>query len=239
MKNNELRNIVLKLKHTEILSVAEKIQLKKALQGAICEKHSGKMDGMQSLSTSVILNKQCKKNAAIDGSVCGHCYAAAMFTGRYKASMPQKYEANTMLLTEAILPLESLPAIYNLYFRFEAFGDLMNAIQVVNYINICNVNPLVKFALWTKNPQFIDEAMNKYGVQKPENLNIIYSSLILNKDSSAILNKYGFIDKVFTVYTPEYIKEKNIDINCGARSCAGCLNCYTKNDIKIINEKLK
>ena len=142
---------------------------------------------------------------------------------------------NQEILTGSVLPEEKLPVINVLYFRFEAFGDLNNATQVINYFNICRKNPGVKFALWTKNPDYIAAAI-KAGHEKPENLNIILSSLFINKERKT---KYDFVDKIFTVYDAEYITANNIDINCGARNCFTCGLCYNKNDVRIINEKLK
>ena len=213
------------------------LELKKQLDAGICLNHTGKMRGIFSLSTSVLLNKQCAKNANIAGSICSHCYARSLLAMR-KNNQP-KLARNTELLTREILPVEVLPTINNLYFRFEAFGDLNNAIQVVNYFNICNKNKRANFALWTKNARFIDQAIKKYGVKKPKNLNIVYSSMFINAVADHIIEKYPFIDKIFTVYDSKYIKENSIDINCGARSCASCLKCYKKNNIKYISEKLK
>ena len=214
------------------------LELKKQLQEAITTNHSGKMAFIWSISTSCRDNAQCKKNALIKDGVCAKCYAAALL--EHRSSLDEKLHRNTALLTTEILPLEALPTIFNQYFRFEAFGDLMNAVQVVNYFNIAATNPLVKCALWTKNPQFIDEAIKIYGVKKPDNLNIVYSSLFLNNAVQNIRVKYPFIDKIFTVYTADYLKDNSdIKINCGGRSCANCLRCYEKNETVYINELLK
>ena len=75
------------------------------------------------------------------------------------------------------------------------------------------------------------------GYKKPENLNIIISSLFINKQLN--ISNYNFADKVFTVYDKKTATDRNININCGARDCSTCLKCYTKNDIKVINELLK
>ena len=191
---------------------------------------------MASLSTSVILNERCKKNASVNGSVCSHCYACKMLK-RY-GTLEKKLERNTELLTKEVLPVDSLPLINKRYFRFESFGDLNNETQVVNYSNICKKNPLVKFALWTKNPDYIEKAIIN-GNEKPENLIIIYSSLFLNSKMTGIMKKYPFIDKVFTVYDKETAKKDDIVINCGGNHCASCLRCYDSNDIVYINELLK
>lgn len=195
--------------------------------------HTGKMAGMVSLSTSVTTNTRCEKNAKIPGSICEKCFAAKQM--KVFPGMANPMEENQRILTTEILPPEKLPTINNLYFRFEAFGDLNNATQVINYFNLCRKNPRVKFALWTKNPDYIAAAI-KQGHEKPENLNIVLSSLFINKERRT---RYDFIDKVFTVYDPEYIDAHGVEINCGARSCFSCGLCYEKNGVRVINEKLK
>ena len=196
-------------------------------------KHGGKMEGMVSISTCVETNERCAKNAKIEGSICQKCFAARQM--KYQKNMVSPLVKNQEILTSEVLPLEKLPIINNLYFRFEAFGDLNNDIQVINYFNMCYKNPKVKFALWTKNPDFIESAIDK-GYDKPENLNIVLSSLFINKERKT---KYPFVDKIFTVYDKKYIAENNVEINCGANNCFSCGLCYEKNGVKIINEKLK
>jgi hypothetical protein len=150
-------------------------------------------------------------------------------------TMEKPMVENQRILTSSVLPMELLPTINNLYFRFEAFGDLNNDVQVMNYFNLCYKNPKTKFALWTKNPDFIQSAIVK-GYDKPENLNIVLSSLFINKERKT---QYPFVDKIFTVYDPQYIEENNVSINCGSRNCFDCGLCYEKNNVTIINEKLK
>lgn len=220
-------------------NAAAVLELRKEIEKAICTNHDGKMKGINSLSTACTINPQCAKNAAVKGSICSKCFAMK-YAGMRKA-LKEKLERNVKLLTAAVLPSESLPLVNSLYFRFEAFGDLMSAAQAVNYFNIAKKNKSTRFALWTKNPHFIDKAIKEYGIKKPANLNIIFSSLFINAavDPETIRNKYPFIDKVFTVYDAAAIEERKININCGARSCANCLKCYKKNNIVIISEKLK
>ena len=196
-------------------------------------KHSGKMSGMVSISTSVTTNERCKKNAEIKGSICEKCFASKQM--RVFPTMEKPMVENQRILTSSVLPMELLPTINNLYFRFEAFGDLNNDIQVMNYFNLCYKNPKTKFALWTKNPDYIESAI-KQGYKKPENLNIVLSSLFINQERKS---KYDFVDKIFTVYDPKYIEENEVSINCGSRNCFGCGLCYEKNNVTVINEKLK
>jgi hypothetical protein len=206
----------------------------------ITEKHSGKMLGMQSLSTSVLLNKRCQKYCKIEGSICSKCFAREMMD-RYSKNMPDAMAHNTQILTSSILKKKDLPRVNVRYFRLESFGDLNNDIQFINYINICNANKKTTFALWTKNPDIIDDVFNNQGYKKPKNLIIIVSSLFLNLQfklyNMPYEKRYWFIDGIFTVYTAQYACDNNIDINCLDRKCLECLNCYTKKKgIFYINE---
>ena len=195
--------------------------------------HTGKMEGMQSISTSVIENSRCAKNAQIKGSICEKCFASKQV--KIFPSMQKPLAKNQEILTSRILDDHEIPTIYAKYFRFESFGDLNNDIQVINYFKHCYKNPDVKFALWTKNPDYIATAIKK-GYEKPNNLNIVLSSLFINVQRKT---RYEFVDKVFTVYDKQHIGENETNINCGSRSCFKCGLCYEKNDVKIINEKLK
>lgn len=198
--------------------------------------HTGKMEGLTSLSTSVTCNENCIKNASIKNSVCSHCYAARMMK-RYK-TLEAKLKENTKALTREVIPVEEMPLLNFSIFRFESFGDLNNATQVKNYFNLCYKNPSTTFALWTKNPRLINEAM-KDEFKKPSNLIIIVSSLFLNKRAAV---NYPFIDKVFTVYDMKTAVENgsNAFINCGSRNCNECRRCYTKTSgVEYINELLK
>ena len=187
-------------------------------------KHTGKMSGMQSLSTSCLCNKNCLNRVGNANLVCSHCYAQRQMK-MYK-NLEKCLKKNTEILTTRLLTDEEIPLINAAFFRFESFGDLNNETQAVNYFRICKRNKHVKFALWTKNPWIIAETINN-GESKPHNLQIVYSSPYLDKCDNK-LNKYPFIDKIFTVYTKEYIKANNIEINCGARSCLSCHKCYVK-----------
>lgn len=191
------------------------------------------MEGMASLSTSCTCNLYCKQKSNNKLLICSHCYAERQM--KIYQNLERCLVKNTEILTSRILDKSELPIINFLYFRFESFGDLININQVVNYFNICKKNPKVHFALWTKNPFIIDDAINK-GVAKPRNLQIVYSSPMIN-----IVNDpgYDFIDKIFTVYDKKYIKENNININCGAEKCLSCGKCYNKSKIRYINEILK
>lgn len=157
--------------------------------------------------------------------------------GRYK-TLNEATTRNAEILTASVLPAEVLPLIPSRYFRFESFGDLINVNQVINYFNIARKNPDTLCALWTKNPHIVAKAIAA-GHDKPENLQIVLSSPLINKPIKA--TKYAFISKVFTVYDKEAAKAVNI--NCGARSCLACGRCYRPNPegvaIQYVNELLK
>ena len=199
---------------------------------------TGKMRGVPAISTSVALNPICKQRAKDPNSICAKCFAAA--TVKRYGGLRENLKHNTSVLTQEVLPLDDLPQFtfaVNMV-RLEAFGDLNNVIQVRNYFNICRKNPHVHFALWTKNPHLIAIAIND-GFSKPDNLVIVYSSPLLNVPVITIFARYDFVDKVFTVYDKATIAEQNININCGAKSCASCGLCYFDKKVKYINEQLK
>lgn len=190
---------------------------------------TGKLEDMHSISTSVFENPHCRKRAQNTKLICHYCFAEATLA-RY-GSLAKHLKDNTDTLTSHILEGNEIPFIIDAIFRFEAFGDLCNMIQVINYFVICNANKRTQFTLWTKNPWFIKQAIEA-GYDKPENLIIIYSSPCLNKEADYIFNRFDFIDGIFTVYTMEYALENNIDINCGNAKCKHCMRCYTKRDGK-------
>lgn len=209
-------------------------EFKKKIGVHITTDHNDKMAGMISLSTSNLVNPFCKAHRACKGSICEKCYAHAQMN-RFKNMQPCLAN-NFDILTNHIIANDELPIVNALVFRFESFGDIYNETQVINYFNICKVNPQTRFALWTKNPAIIERAIAT-GHEKPENLVILLSSLYINQQAD--IEKWSFIDKVFTVYDEKTIAEKQININCGARNCFTCQRCYRKDTEKFINEKLK
>lgn len=219
----------------------EKIQYKHPLtaqlEQAITWNHSGKMCGMASLSTSVLLNPHCMERAKNPNSICAKCYASRMM--KHRKSLEKKLAKNTEVLTKNIISPEYFPIVNREKFRFEAFGDLNNYIQVVNYFNFAKRNPRTTFALWTKNPWIIQDAIDR-GYTKPKNLIVIFSSPTVNACADNIRKLYTFIDKIFTVYTSEETaKEQGKKINCGVRNCVECGRCYSKRTNWEVSELLK
>ena len=207
--------------------------------------HNGKMQGIASLSTSPLLNGMCSKRCKIKDSICNHCYSMTM-NKRY-TNLQKALIANTETLNQ-LIDKKDLPTINSKVFRFEAFGDLNTYNQCIKYFNICNKNKGTTFSIWCKNIHIISHVINDIGYKKPKNLIVIYSVSLLNHsiDINKITSnpRLQFIDKVFTVYTLEYLQDNNINIdkfiNCGARKCIDCMKCYNKrNKTVFINEMLK
>lgn len=200
----------------------------------ICKKMTGKMTGMQSFSTSVVLNKYCQERRSNEKLICSECFAAAM-TEFYGDNFTGKLAKNTELVTSRILDFNELPYINCFVFRLEAFGDVSNVIQVINYFNLCYKNDHCQFSVWTKNPWLYKAAIES-GHKKPDNLNIVLSSPCINH---CVKTHFDFVDMIFTVYTAEYALMHDIKINCGNRKCLECMNCYSKNHVFHVNEILK
>lgn len=193
--------------------------------------HTGKMTGMQSLSTSCICNPACIARMKDENSICSHCFAAAMHN-RYSA-LAACLEKNSSVLYSRLFEICELPMINAAFFRFESFGDLGSVTQARNYIRLAKRNPWTRFAIWTKNPGYLAAAIREEG--KPDNLNVILSSPYTNTPCDA--SRWPFVDKTFAVYDKDH--QTGVNINCGSRKCLECLLCYTKNDVTAINESLK
>lgn len=207
----------------------------------VSDNMSGKMAGIPSISTSVLENPICQKRRQDPNSICAKCFAAST-AARY-SSLAKNLKSNLELLTGEILPADVLPRfipeLSNIV-RFESFGDLANVNQAINYLNIAKVNPGVRFAIWTKNIGILAKAVETVG--KPENIRIIYSAPIVNHaiDVEKTKRSFPYVDAVFTVYDKKHVAENNVEINCGAKSCITCRNCYDRSDFySDIKEQLK
>ena len=222
------------------------------LENALCTNHTGKMKNMFSISTSVLENPLCiarrasaekaKENGSKKEIICTKCFAVSQF--KMQTSTAKKYARNTELLTSAVYPVEAFPIVNACIFRIEAFGDVQNKTQALNYLHLIKRNPETMFTAWTKNPHIWDMAIKEEG--KPENLIMIYSDPVVNGTTqtpeaflSALRIGFPWIDKMFIVYRKTYANKNNVEINCGARSCNNCRRCYRKNTESIVTEILK
>lgn len=199
--------------------------------------HSGKMEKIPSISTSSLENTYCNARCKNNESICSKCYARRLL--KMRKSLREKMTVNHKFYTTYDVPAIAVPHVNASIFRFESFGDIENELQVKNYYTIARNNKHCMFVLWTKNPQVIQAAKDKYKLRKPGNLRIIYSENLINAPITDYSKKYSFIDKSFFVFTRDYAKKHGIKINCGAKDCSNCRTCYEKNNIKIICELLK
>ena len=200
----------------------------------VSDSMSGKMTDIPSISTSCLVNPICLKRMQDGNSICAHCFAAGTLE-RYTAA-GLATESNFKLLNDSVLPAEMLPAFKNSVDigRIESFGDVYTVTQALNYANTAYNNPHVTFAWWSKNVAIVARAFDMIG--KPANVILIESAPKVN---TPIKPSSHYVDKVFTVYTKEYIAAHNIVINCGARACNTCRRCYRKDTETVISEELK
>lgn len=215
----------------------------KEILESLCLNHSGKMSGMVSISTSVLLNKICQFRQQQPGSVCGKCYSQAY--NMYRHSLAAKLEKNHHLYTEKIIPYSLIPILNYSYVRFEAFADLNNVTQAINYLNIVKKNKHCNFAIWSKNPGILYAAYKKFHFKRFKNLIVNYSSEFINKPNTEIVKQFimkdgkSMINHVFTVFTAAYAIANNIVIHCGNSICIQCLRCYMRKSGVYVNEILK
>lgn len=205
---------------------------------------SAKMLYVPHLSTSPLKNSHCQKRHQNKIGICEFCFS--MQSNKLYAALRNHLIDNYDLLTTKQVEKVDLTSVPNNIARLEAFGDIENELQVLNYFNICKANKKRTFALWTKNPWIIKSAMDQYLIAKPKNLIIVYSMQQLDINpahlqrlANTIIKKFPFIDKVFTVYTAAYAVENKIHINCGNKQCNSCRLCYKKNKTVFVNEILK
>ena len=155
----------------------------------------------------------------------------------FRIGMQAGLAFNTRLLNYKVLPLDILPHFNALLVRFESFGDLNTSVQFENACNITTVNPLVRFAHWTKVPRIPNEYFKTHS--KPENLVMLVSSLFIN----VVGPEYVWADYIFTVWADvATAAAAGHEINCGKRHCFTCGICYTPNKTGkpiLIHELLK
>ncbi len=200
---------------------------------------TGKLTGVPALNTSPLDNPFCEEMSHVDGFICQYCYSRKMVAGIRKNCRPG-WKSNGQILSERLLgdaeikDLKIPEKAVNGIFRFSAHGELINEIHAWNLIQIARVHPDIIFALWTKRLDLMKKCFDV--VSKPENLVVIYSNPYVDKPYSIITLQalYPFVDKVFSVITKD-----NGNVNCGARSCATCKLCYSKDTTSEVVEKLK
>lgn len=189
----------------------------------------GKMNRMISINTNSLTNPFCIEQRKNTKYICSHCYGTKYL--KFRKNAPIKYQKCGDFLSSRLLKNNEIPLINNLYVRFHSFGEIINDIHLKNIYIITKRNPKVNFSLWTKRIEMIEQEKE----QKPINLILIQSNPYINNPN---YTKHSMFDKLFSVYTKDYVKKNDIKINC-QKKCINCLMCYQKNNITNINEIMK
>jgi hypothetical protein len=203
---------------------------------------SGKLEGLHAISTNTKTNPYCiKQNQSADEeNICTKCYSHTMLDS-YRKNMQPALQRNSDALSSVVYSESMLPKIMDLYFRFDAHGELINETHFINLINIARANPDTSFALWTKRTDIVNKVLGNdggfySGFTKPDNLILIYS----NPKISRILAKPPkHFDRTFNnVLKHEHVEQQN----CTGQKCMDCLLCYkpvSANGVDTIVEMVK
>lgn len=194
---------------------------------------TGKLDGFRAISTNTKTNPYCIKQNAEGGedNICTKCYSHTML-GSYRKNMAPALQRNSEVLSTMLLGEEALPRILDLYFRFDAHGELINELHLVNLCAIAEHNPGTSFALWTKR----NDIVAKYfaTAPKPTNLILIYSN---PKIGHIMAKPPKYFDRTFNNVPEDLFVDQQ---NCTGQQCKNCLLCYTVgNGVSTIVEKVK
>ena len=195
-------------------------------------KMTGKLEGFQAISTNTITNSYCNKNydKQDPDNICTFCYSNEMLK-TFRKNMAPALQRNTDLLAAKVLHPDGLPVINSAFFRFNAHGELINEINLINYVNIAIKNPHCNFSLWTKRYDIIAKYFKKN--DKPKNFILIYSTPRINH----ILDKIPpYFDKTFSTVPESQHQDRQ---NCTGQKCKDCLLCYKLDTATVIVEKVK
>lgn len=195
-------------------------------------KMSGKLEGLRAISTNTTTNDYCIKQYEKKDSknICTFCYSQEMLR-TYRKNMAQALQRNTDIISKKVIHEDGLPIILDAFFRFNAHGELINEINLINYVNIALKNPHCNFSLWTKRFDIVSKYFKDN--KKPKNFILIYSNPKINHILE-VVPKY--FDKTFNNVQEELKKEKQ---NCSGQKCKDCLLCYKLDSTNTIVEKVK
>ena len=195
-------------------------------------KMSGKLEGLRAISTNTTTNDYCIKqyNKKDSKNICTFCYSQEMLR-TYRKNMALALQRNSDIIGKKIIHEDGLPIILDAFFRFNAHGELINEINLINYVNIALKNPHCNFSLWTKRFDIVSKYFKDN--KKPKNFILIYSNPKINHILE-VVPKY--FDKTFN----NVQEDLNIDKqNCSGQKCKDCLLCYKLDSTNTIVEKVK
>ena len=186
---------------------------------------TGKMKNVRAISSYAGQNPSCMCMMQNSETVCSHCYAYKQVSSGVYPNQRIALERNGKALSGALLNI--VPNLSKQQvFRFESHGDVINETHARNFIRIAAANPNTRFAAFTKRPDVWAAAVEKEG--KPDNLNLVFSSPLVNRRAAFVKEKYPCFDVVFTVYEKEHGIDGDVPCQCGPESCNKCRFCYTK-----------
>ena len=196
-----------------------------------------KMEGIQSLGTSCVDNRRCRRRRKVKGSICEKCYANGLCQCR--KSLTEHLIRNHEILKQRLLTWEEAASVdfLTFYVRIESFGDVDSVTQARNYLRIIIMHPEIFFGIWSKNEDIWLEAFTEEG--KPKNCTFVYSSMFVNVVAEIDREKYWFIDHIFTVWDKAHYAEviaEHPETECAGIKCRKCLKCYKIGTSFYINE---
>ena len=106
-------------------------------------KGSFKLEKINNISTNTLTNEYCIDKSKNEKSICFKCYSIRGLN--FRKTMQPLLENNSKLLSESIIEWDNLPRIFDLYFRFDSHGELINLNNIQNFVNICLKNPKTSF----------------------------------------------------------------------------------------------
>jgi len=171
------------------VSIIEKSMM---INGLFYTKHAqksakigNKMDKLLSLNTNPFDNPFCmsmNRNGCNQRAcnsahpfICGSCYSITAMS-RQGASR-WHFNNNLSILSRGIICEKQMPEFSpNETVRFNAEGELVNNVHLINLINIAASNPQTTCTLFTKRWDILDDVVNNCGYWPPENMVTIFSN---------------------------------------------------------------
>jgi hypothetical protein len=149
------------------------------------KKVGNKMDKLLSLNTNPFDNPFCmsmNRNGCSQRAcssahpfICGSCYSITTMS-RQGASR-WHFNNNLSILSRGIICEKQMPEFSpEETVRFNAEGELVNNVHLINLINIAAVNPRTVCTLFTKRWDILDDVINKCGYAPPKNMPIMFSN---------------------------------------------------------------
>lgn len=159
--------------------------------------------------------------------ICGHCYSKRM--SKYRRRLKAKQEQNTERLNSRLFTPSKLNTIDG-SLRWISTGELHSRQMYKNIIKMVNLNNHLTHALWTKRNGLI------VGIEKPDNLNLVWSSTMIDYKDPFIPAGYDIGFFVYSDYDKIPVDREMIHCH---KKCSECGFCYEPNAHGIVAEVMK